>query len=334
MSSRNLVIDAIEFNGPERVPLWFTELNESDVLEVQANFVGKYTRSWDPYHGISGLDEWGCYWSIPTANEWRTMGMPTGHPLEDWKNLESYEFPKLKIVLKSSNENYVLKDKYLVGSVPFTLFERMHFLRGFKNLLLDFYRHPEKVSILADHVLEVQKNLVKQWGELDVDGIFFTDDWGSQQGLFVSPHIFRQVFKPRYKVLFDTAHKYGMHAILHSDGKIHSIIEDFIDVGLDVINIPQPTSLFTLNFLGENFGGKICFLTCVDNQTTIYDSNEKIRCEAKKIVDCLGRFNGGLIAGWIDPCDTIALKVPLENIRAACEAFKEFGVYQKNVEQV
>ena len=120
----------------------------------------------------------------------------------------------------------------------------------------------------------------------------------------------------------------------NSDGKIHSIIEDFINVGLDVINIPQPISLFTLNFLGENFGGKICFLTCVDNQTTIYDSNEKIRCEAKKIVDCLGRFNGGLIAGWIDPCDTIALKVQLENIRVACQTFKEFGVYQKNVEQV
>ncbi len=128
--------------------------------------------------------------------------------------------------------------------------------------------------------------------------------------------------------------KYGMHAILHSDEKIHPIIEDFIDVGLDVINIPQPTSLFTLPFLGENFGGKICFLTCVDNQTTIYSSNENIRFEAKKIVDCLGRFNGGLIAGWIDPCDTIALKVPLENIRAACEAFKEFGLYHKMWEAV
>ncbi|MEM2154066.1 MAG: uroporphyrinogen decarboxylase family protein [Nitrososphaeria archaeon] len=328
MDSKSLVINAIEFSGPVRVPLWFTELNESDVIELQAKYVGGYKRTWDPFNGVSGFDEWGCYWSVPLSGEWRTMGVVTGHPMEDWSNLESYRFPKFKIVLNIS-KSIIDKDKYIVGSVPFTLFERMHFLRGFKNLLTDFYICPEKVSLLADYVLDVQLGLVKQWCEIGVDGLFFTDDWGSQQGLFVSPNVFRQIFKPRYKILFDTVHAYGVHAILHSDGKIHSIIGDFIDIGLDVINIPQPTSLFSLPFLSENFGGKICFLTNVDNQTTIYCSEDKIRLEAKEIVEYLGKFNGGLIAGWIDPCDTIALKVPLENIRIACNAFKEFGLYSK-----
>ncbi len=328
MYGRDLVVDAIDFSSPERVPIWFTELNESDVIELSAKFVGGYKRTWDPFNGVSGFDEWSCYWSVPLSGEWKTMGIVTGHPMEDWSNLENYRFPKFKIVLNSSQSTFD-KSKYVVGSVPFTLFERMHFLRGFKNLLTDFYKYPEKVSLLADYVLDVQLDLVKQWCEIGVDGIFFTDDWGSQQGLFVAPQIFRRIFKPRYKILFDTLHEYGVHAILHSDGKIHSIIGDFIDVGLDVINITQPTSLFSLPFLSSNFGGKICFLTNVDNQTTIYGSKDKMRFEAKEIIYYLGKFNGGLIAGWIDPCDTIALKVPLENIRVACDAFKEFGLYSK-----
>jgi len=323
MNSRELVVRAIEFEGPERVPLWFTELSIFDAVEVPSSFVGGFPKTWKPLSGKSGYDEWGCFWTVPSKDGWSTMGMVTGHPLHSWSKLDEYEFPQLKLVADVESYRRSFPEKYLVGSVPFTLFERMHFLRGFTNLMLDFHMNRDKVSYLAERVASVQSELVRQWGELNVDGILFTDDWGSQQGLFTSPSIFRAIFKPRYRMLFDLAHKYNMHVFLHSDGRISEIIPDFIEVGVDVINLPQPRSLFGIDYLGKNFGGKICFLANVDNQTTLVKGSEdEIRMEALHLIRSLGCFNGGLIAGWIDPCDTLALKIPRERLLSAFDTLR------------
>jgi len=329
MNSREIVFKAIEFDGPERVPLYFPAIGKSDILDLPLVFSDPET-GWLPFTDTprAGRDEWGCYW---TTME-KTMGQVTVHPLDDWKKIETYEFPDPHLERRFSSAKDMLKitknEKYLMGSLPFVLFERLHFLRGFENLLTDLYLDRDKVLSLADKILQFQMEDVKQWAELGVDGIAFTDDWGSQKALFVPPRIFREVFKPRYKKLFDLTHKLGMHAYLHSDGKIQQIIPDFIDLRLDILNIPQPSSLFGIDYLRENFGGKICFCCVVDNQTTlVYGTEEKIRKESKDLVDKLGSFNGGLIAGLVDPCDVKALQVPQRNILVMCEAFKEFGRY-------
>lgn len=329
MNSREIVIKAIEFDDPERIPLQFPDLGYNDMEGLPLLPNHDAGTGWSPSAGRSGEDEWGCYWTILPSRP--NMGQVTGHPLSDWRNLMNYEFPDLKLPPVDLEHKRRIEGKYLMGGT-LTLFERMHFLRGFQNLLLDFQINKDKVLTLADKVLEVQLELAKQWAELGIDGIGMTDDWGGQDKLFIKPKMWREIFKPRYKKLIDAIHKGGMHAHMHSDGQIAEIIRDWIEVGLDVLNPPSIRALFGIESFGRAFGGKICILTGVDDQTTlIHGTREEIVLEVQQLISALGHFNGGLIAGWTDPCDTRSLEVPLKNIETMYEAFKKFGKYRKKL---
>lgn len=326
MNSREIVTKAIEFDGPERIPLQFPDLGYNDIGDLPFLPTPDTGTGWSPSAGRSGEDEWGCYWTILAGRP--NMGQVTGHPLSDWKNLESYEFPNPQLPPVDLERKKRMEGKYLMGGIGLTLFERMHFLRGFQNLLIDLHIKKNKVLTLADKVLDVQLGLLKQWSELEVDGIGMTDDWGGQNGLFIKPELWREIFKPRYKKLIDAIHKAGMHAHMHSDGQIAGIIPDWIEMGLDVLNPPSIQALFGIESFGRAFGGKVCILTGVDDQTTlIHGTRDEIMLEVNQLIVALGSFDGGLIAGWTDPCDTRSLEVPIENIRIMYEAFKKYGKY-------
>jgi uroporphyrinogen decarboxylase len=327
MDGREVVTKAIEFAGPERVPLQFPDMGYSDIEGLPLVPEPDRGRGWNPSAGRSGEDEWGCYWTILPGRV--NMGQVTGHPLSDWEKLKDYQFPDPQLPPVDLEGKRRVEGKYLMGGIGLTLFERMHFLRGFQNLLLDLHVNKGRALALADKVLEVQLGLAKQWAERGVDGIGMSDDWGGQDRLFIKPPLWREIFKPRYKRLIDAIHKGGMHAHMHSDGQIAEIIPDWIEVGLDVLNPPSIRALFGIEGFGRAFGGKVCILTGVDDQTTlIRGTREEIVSEAKQLIATLGRFNGGLIAGWADPCDTTSLEVPLKNIKAMYEAFKKYGKYR------
>jgi len=320
MNRREIVIKAIEFDGPERLPLMFPTFDDTDFKSLPLVIADPVT-GWDGHR--SGEDEWGCYWTVMRE----TMGQVTGHPLADWRNYETYGFPnpydekrfsKAKETKKKNKE-----ERYLMGSVSFTLFERMHFLRGFQNLLMDLYQDRGKVLTLADKVLSIQMEIVKQWSDFGVDGVLFTDDWGTQEGTFIHPKMFREIFKPLYERLFSLVHKKEMHGMLHTDGKINEIIHDFVEAGLDIMHNPTPRLLGIEN-LARILRGKMCYCCGCDNQTTlIYGTKEEIRREAKQLVEALGRFNGGFIATgeW----NTDQLEIDPEQHKIVYEAFKEFG---------
>jgi uroporphyrinogen-III decarboxylase len=324
MNRQEIVIRAIEFDGPEHVPLIFPIFRDADVAFLPLLIADPVT-GWDGHR--SGEDEWGCYWTVMGE----TIGQVTGHPLADWDNFETYKFPdpynEKRFSKVEEAKKQIKEQKYLMGNVWFTLFERMHFLRGFPNLLIDLNRDKRKVLILADRILDIQIEIVKQWADFGVDGIAFTDDWGGRERTFIHPKIFREIFKPRYKRLFDSVHREGMHAYLHSDGKINEIIHDLVEAKLDVLHNPTPR-LLGINNLARSIGGKMCFCCCCDNQSTmIYGTKAEIRKEAKYLVDALGCFKGGFIAIMSNG----TLKVDPKKHRIMYEAFREFGKYHQKI---
>ena len=105
---------------------------------------------------------------------------------------------------------------------------------------MDFLLEKEKACYLLDKIVEFENDLVKFAAEQDFHGVYFADDWGTQKDLIISPELWRELFKPRYKKQFDLIHELGMQAWFHCCGNITAIIPDFHEIGLDVINIPQP----------------------------------------------------------------------------------------------
>ena len=71
-----------------------------------------------------------------------------------------------------------------------------------------------------------------------------SDDWGTQEYLVASPETFATLFKPYYRRFTDAIHKSApnVKAFLHSCGAIHSLVEQVIECGFDVLNPVQWTA--------------------------------------------------------------------------------------------
>jgi len=113
---------------------------------------------------------------------------------------------------------------------------------------------------------------------------------------------------------------------MHSCGKINDIIPELIDIGLDVVNIQQPTVL-GIEEIGSKFAGKICFSSLCDIQKTLPFKGEKeIREEAELLLKCWGTEKGGFVLS--DYGDGAAIGVPIEKKKWMFKAFTELDPWK------
>jgi len=301
MNSKEVITRALEFRSPNRIPIICPSCGYTDVINIQL----KPDKNWCPnlpkFEFINSktpgnfIDEWGCIWTVTGKDN---MGQVTGHPLVDFKYMKNYNFPnpyapgRFEEIINNNND-----DKYILFWIPFTLFERLYMLHGFDKTMVDLYLDRKNIIQLLDIILNFNLEVIDQIGKnnLKIDGIGITDDWGTGQSTFISLNLWREIFKNKYKQIIDLSHKYGFHVWMHSDGKINEFIPDFIELGLDAINLPSP-KVVGIKEIGLNFNGKICFFTGVDNQTTLISGSKKeIEDEAKLIIKYWGSKKGGII---------------------------------------
>ena len=187
------------------------------------------------------------------------------------------------------------------------------------------YLERENIERLADVIFGFEEEVIKQLKPQGFDAVSFADDWGNQKSMFISPKLWRDIFKPRYKRQIDLAHECGLDLYFHCCGYIYDIMPDFIDIGLDILNPGQP-NINGIQRMGEDFSGKICFACPVSYQTTgISGTKEQIYREAKELADCLGNHNGGLIG--IVASDLVGLGAKPENVNYIRDAFR--AAYRK-----
>lgn len=131
--------------------------------------------------------------------------------------------------------------------------------------------------------------------QVRVNGIFLTDDWGTQNNTFVSSKVFKAFFFEHYKRLFDSIHAHGWHVILHRCGKGNDFVPHFIDMGTDVLNM-QLAQAYGIEELGDAFAGKVGFLTTVDIWATLpREDPNAVRAEARQLVENWSRPEGGFV---------------------------------------
>jgi hypothetical protein len=331
MNGFKRVVCAIEMSGPDRIPVKHSTLPgaflkygalleeiyrkyPSDIVYLPMANEEEYS----PQLRVESRDRWGCVW-YRTRDDFK--GQVIRHPLDDWSKLTSYQFPDPlnwpefsfaeKVIKKYHGINYVLVD----GD---TLWQRMFYLRGMKEIFVDIVRDREEVYVLRDKILEYILERVEKFAKMGADGIWFRDDWGTQYNLMIRPTVWRKIFKPAYQEMFKAVHDKDMHVFFHSDGMIKPIIGDLIEIGADVLNLQLPT--MNIFQLGQEFGGKACFLGGLDRQKILpFGRPDDVRKHALEIIEVFGRYNGGYIGeGEVGP------DVPLENVEAMLETFYKY----------
>ncbi len=325
-TSLEVVRNAIEFKGPDRLPLIFGALGRSDTVGLGGNFTGSGDRA-----ERETVDDWGCTWE---RSEVDNMGQVKGHPLEDASKIASYQWPdfddpKFYEGIEARADE-LPEGHYVSTGIFMLLFERMHSLRGFESTLTDLYLERERTEEFADRIVESQLAIVRNVSERVGDrihGLSFTDDWGTERALFVNPDMWTDFFEPRYKRLFDAMHDAGWHVWMHSCGKVNDIIGHLIDIGLDVINLQQPRAL-GIEEIGRDYGGKICFSSLCDIQATLpFESDEYVRDEAKLLMDTWATDDGGFILS--DYGDGEGIGVSDERKQVMLDAFLDIDRWKK-----
>ena len=164
---------------------------------------------------------------------------------------------------------------------------------------------------------------IEKYAQAGVDGLIFCDDWGLQNRLMISPDSWRRIWKPRYRQIYEYAHKHGLFTFLHSCGNIVDILDDLIEAGLDVIHMDQQENM-GLELLGERFGGRLTFYSPVDIQTVMINGSlEDIRNYCREMATCLGRPGGGFIPRWYE--DPQGAGHSPEALEVMCQEFLEIS---------
>jgi len=326
MQSKELVRRAIEFKTPSRIPLDIrSDPKKSDIITIEY----APSREWQPKK--ENEDEWGCRWE-KLAETGTQKGQVRRHPLASWDDFNRYRFPDPHAEGRFEDAKEMIlkyKDRFTLGSLGVSGLYKLVALRGFENVFTDIYLEPLKFSQLADKVFEFEQKIIKGFGKLNVDGIIIFNDWGTENALLIRLQKWREIFKPRYKNQFELIHNLGMKVFFHSCGYVWDIIGDLIEIGADVINLEQPLIFSTektngIDRLAKNFGGKICFECCADQQRVLgQGSKEEVVQETKHLMQSLGKYNGGFIA-LADGGGALGV-VPEENIRVMAQVFEEYG---------
>jgi len=340
ITSRENFKSTIEFKGPEYLPVRLgpdyqevkekdetklqkiqelrTLLAEKDIVEFWCSHIENDIKT------KGGVKYWTDEWCVGWA-DCGSGGRVITHPLEKgYHLLDSYKFPDPNthaIVHKQYIEDRmrISKGRYRLATVWFTLFERMWSLCGFNNMLMAPYLDTDNFLHLQDKVMEFNLAKIDEWLKRGVDGIFFSDDWGSQRGVLMNPEDWRKFYKPAYKKMFERVHSGGAHVWMHSCGNIIAILPDLIEIGLNVLNPVQPQAM-DVRLLAREFGGKVCFNGGVDVQGTMVSGTpDDVRREVYELIELFGSFGGGYIGGTSH--DAIMPETSLDNIIALYEAF-------------
>ena len=64
--------------------------------------------------------------------------------------------------------------------------------------LADLLLNQEEVLQLNKMVVNELIKIIDNYSMLGMDGIFFCEDWGTQDRLLISPSLWRQIFKPDF----------------------------------------------------------------------------------------------------------------------------------------
>jgi hypothetical protein len=335
MTSRERVRRAIEFDGPDRIPFhtfvfpgaWKRHGQAlADLLnEFPDDFGNRDYRVPVDSERAQGMeeyrDDWGTLW---VRRRDYTSGEVKEPAIPDWAVWRDYRFPgeagPQHFAAVAAQASDPARDYFLLGGGG-SLFQHMQHLRGPANLFVDLAQDRREVHELADRLVERMNRENARYIEAGVEALTFSDDWGAQSALLISPEMWRRFFKPRYRSLFAVARNAGRHVWFHTDGWIWEIMDDLIEIGVTILN-PQHEVMGTAR-VGERIGGRVCVRSDLCRQRILpRGTPAEVRAHVREVIHAFGRFNGGLILhGEIGP------DVPLENIRAMYEAYRELGQY-------
>lgn len=329
-TSRECVKRAIEGGHPDRIPVCLSFDSDSYNYAVTKDIIRDYESDiiivpcLDPEFvpAKEGYTQWG--YKMETFGE--TMGEVLDPPLKDWENYEKWEanlpdFTAKSRFAQAKRLRELYPDKFLAGGLGMMMEEIIN-LRGYANCMIDYYEEEENLNRLIDCLYEKGKQMVDGYAESGMDAVIAWEDWGLQSGPMISLSLWKEYYYERMKDFVAYIHSKGMKYLLHSCGHITYLLDTFVEIGVDVIQMDQQMNM-GFELLSQ-WKEKICFWCPVDIQHSVLMQEEEMKAYIDEMVKSLGSPNGGFMyKAYAQPA---ALHMPEGKLRKEIE-FMQHAVY-------
>lgn len=350
MTSKERVLTTIHHQEPDRVPFNYygnqgidqrlkDHFGKKDILEaleidfrfVSAPYIGK------PLHQNRSdiiVDEWGIqrrWMPHDYGGFWDYCGWPLRDA--DIEVIEAWAFPN------PDNYDYAsVRDScnryqgYCICSGGAGLPDIINgcgMLRTMEQVLLDLITDNEAGLRLIERrntiLMEITRRTLEAAGG-KIDLLCLGEDLGTQRGPTISLELFRKHIRPRIKGFVDLARSFIIPTMIHSCGSSSWAFDDFIEMGINVVETLQPEALnMSPRYLKSHYGGRLAFHGCISTAGPLaYGTPADVVRNVRETLDIM-MPGGGYI---LSPTHQVQDNTPTENVLALYDTGRTYGRYK------
>lgn len=330
MNNRERVLTTLRHQQPDRIP-------------YQVAFTQKAAALFQAYAGADAIKSLGnCLFEIGVDGAWRETAPDIweDHFGVRWNrsvdkdigvvcntcitpdNVRSFPLPDPDnpAIYRAFLENVIAGkgERFIVGCIGFSLFERAWTLAGMENVLMAMVADPDFINTLLDRIMAFNLRVIENTCRLDIDAMYFGDDWGQQTGLIMGPELWRKFIYPRIRQMYQAVKARNKFVLIHSCGKVQEVFPDLIEAGLDIFNPFQPEVMDPV-VMKKQFGRHLTFFGGISTQRLLpYGTVAQVKREVRELLKIVGE-SGGYIAA---PAHSIPWDAKPENIAAMLEVLQ------------
>ncbi|MGQ9638828.1 MAG: uroporphyrinogen decarboxylase family protein [Candidatus Bathyarchaeia archaeon] len=145
----------------------------------------------------------------------------------------------------------------------------------------------------------------------------------ADKGPIFSPKLLREFFFPYVNRLIGECRSRNLPVMKHSDGNLHPILEDLINLGMDGLHPIEP-KVMNLVKVKETYGHRIFLRGNVDCAYILpYGYGAQVRREVRRCIDAAAR-DGGVI---LSDSNSLHRNVRTENVIVMVDEARRYGTY-------
>ena len=158
-----------------------------------------------------------------------------------------------------------------------------------------------------------------------IDVLTMGEDLGTQIAPMISPKLYRKHLRPLHQKIVDVGKHFGVPVMIHCCGSSSWAFDDFIEMGITVVDTLQPEAKnMAPAYLKERYGDRLAFHGAISTAGPLaYGTVDEVIADVKQTLEIMMPGGGYALA----PTHQIQDNSPTENVVAMYEAARQYGRY-------
>ncbi len=201
-------------------------------------------------------------------------------------------------------------------------------VRTMEQTLVDLMCDEPAAMAFIDRRIDVQVQVLGR--ALDaadgrVDLLWLGEDLGTQIGPLISLELFRKHLRPRLQRLVDLGRQRDIPVMMHSCGSSSWAFEDFIEMGVSVVDTLQPEAKdMAPADLKRRYGDRLAFHGCVSTAGPVAEGTpDDVERDVREVLEIMMPGGGYMLS----PTHELQDDSPTENVLRMYETARSAGRY-------